>query len=302
MSLVSVVMNCHNSQLYLRDSLNSLLNQKYGNWELIFLDNSSTDNTKKIFKSFKDKRFRYFYLNKKEPLGIARFKALKKAKGSYICFLDSDDIFLPEKIYKQIKILKNSDAGFSITNSIFFNEKKEEFLYKRNLTYQKNVFYELIKNYFISFDTVMIKKNYLKKLDHTFDKNFNIIHDCDLLIRLSKISKMEYIPEALSKWRVHKNGESFKKFSTINKEKINLIKKLDKYYIKDPLYLVNRSFFLDSVYRNEILNKLLNNQSIFFFRDISQLKFSIKNFLLILLIFIPFRNFFINKILSNRVN
>jgi len=302
MSLVSVVMNCHNAELYLRDSLNSLLKQSYSNWELIFLDNNSKDNTKKIFKSFKDKRFRYFYLNKKEPLGIARFKALKKAKGKYICFLDSDDIFLPEKIYKQVKILKNSNAGFSITNSIFFNEKKEKFLYKKNLTHPKNVFYELIKNYFISFDTVMIKKTYLKKLDHAFDKNFNIIHDCDLLIRLSKISKMEYIPEALSKWRIHKNGESFKKFSKINNEKINLIKKFDKYYIKDTSYLVSRSFFLDSIYRNQILNQLLNNQSNFFFKDISKLNFNIKNFFLILLFFIPFRNFFINKILSNQIN
>jgi glycosyltransferase involved in cell wall biosynthesis len=302
MSLVSVVMNCHNGELYLRDSLNSLLKQSYSNWELIFLDNNSTDNTKKIFKSFKDKRFRYFYLNKKEPLGIARFKSLKKAKGKYICFLDSDDIFLTEKIYKQVKILKNSNAGFSITNSIFFKEKKEKFLYKKKLTFPKNVFYELIKNYFISFDTVMIKKTYLKKLDHAFDKNFNIIHDCDLLIRLSKISKMEYIPEALSKWRIHKNGESFKKFSKINNEKINLIKKFDKYYIKDTSYLVSRSFFLDSIYRNQILNQLLNNQSIFFFKDISKLKFNIKNFFLILLFFIPFRNFFINKILSIKIN
>jgi len=299
MDLVSVIMNCYNSEVYLKDSLKSLLNQDHKNWELIFLDNNSTDNSKKIFNSFKDKRFKYFCLHKKQPLGIARYKALCKAKGQYICFLDTDDIWIPKKISTQVKILANSEAGFSISNSIFFNEKNQKLFYKKDVNFSKNVFYKLIKNYFISFDTVMIKKSHLDKLDHTLDKTFNIIHDCDLLIRLSKSSKMEYVPEALSKWRIHKNSASYNKFLIINKEKMKLVKKLDGYYSGDPSYEMSRSFFLDSLYRNRCLNFLLNNQIKRAIKEVKKLKFNVKNFCAIIIIFFPLRNFFLKKILSN---
>ena len=62
--LVSIIMNCYNGEKYLKLALKSLIKQKYKNWELIFWDNKSTDKSKKIFKSFKDKRFRYFYAKK----------------------------------------------------------------------------------------------------------------------------------------------------------------------------------------------------------------------------------------------
>ena len=299
MHLVSVIMNCYNSEIYLKESLKSILNQDYKNWELIFLDNHSTDNSKKIFNSFKDKRFKYFRLNKKYPLGIARHKALSKAKGKYLCFLDTDDVWLPKKISTQVKILAKSDAGFSISNSIFFNEKKQKPFYKKDQNFSKNIFYKLIKNYFISFDTVMIKKSHLDKLDHTFDKTFNIIHDCDLLIRLSRFSKMEYVPEALSKWRIHKKGASYNKSLIINNEKIKLIKKLDKYYSGDPSYEISKSFFIDSLYRNRILNFLLNSKIKHALKELRNLKLSIKNFCVIILFLFPLRNFFLKRILSN---
>ena len=232
-------------------------------------------------------------------MGIARHKASCKAKGKYLCFLDTDDIWLPKKISTQVKILAKSDAGFSISNSIFFNEKKQKLLYKKDQNFSKNVFYKLIKNYFISFDTVMIKKSHLDKLDHTFDKTFNIIHDCDLLIRLIRFSKMEYVPEALSKWRIHKKGASYNKSLIINNEKIKLIKKLDKYYSGDPSYEISKSFFIDSLYRNRILNFLLNNKIKHALKELRNLKLSIKNFCVIILFLFPLRNFLLKRILSN---
>ena len=76
--LVSVIMNCYNGEKYLTDSLNSLLSQNYSNWELIFWDNISTDNSKKIFDSYKDKRFKYYLATKHEILYKARNLAIKK--------------------------------------------------------------------------------------------------------------------------------------------------------------------------------------------------------------------------------
>ena len=97
-------MNCYNGEKYLADSLKSVIKQKHKNWELIFWDNCSTDNSKKIFKSFKDKRFKYFLSNSHTTLYKARNLACKKAKGEFVAFIDCDDMwyqnFLSERKIK----------------------------------------------------------------------------------------------------------------------------------------------------------------------------------------------------------
>ena len=89
--LISIIMNCYNGEKYLKKSIKSVINQNYKNWELIFWDNKSSDNSKKILKEFKDNRIKYFFSKKFTNLYEARNLAIKKSKGSYICFLDTDD-------------------------------------------------------------------------------------------------------------------------------------------------------------------------------------------------------------------
>ena len=89
--LVSVIMNSHNGEKFLRRSLNSLFRQSYNNWELVFFDNKSSDNSLKILNNYNSKKVRYFYSKKKLKLYDARNKAIKKAKGKFITFLDTDD-------------------------------------------------------------------------------------------------------------------------------------------------------------------------------------------------------------------
>ena len=95
--LVSIIMNCYNGQKYLENSVRSVLKQTYRNWELIFWDNCSTDNSSKIIKKFKDKRIKYFRGNKLVNLYSARNLAVKKAKGIFVSFLDTDDWLIPSK-------------------------------------------------------------------------------------------------------------------------------------------------------------------------------------------------------------
>ena len=90
--LVTVIMNCKNGKKFIKESVNSLLNQTYKNWELIFWDNASTDKSLEILKLFNDKRIFFFKNKKASTLGEARKKALKKAKGKFICILD--DIYV----------------------------------------------------------------------------------------------------------------------------------------------------------------------------------------------------------------
>ena len=96
--LVSIIMNCHNGEKYLQKSLNSVFNQTYKNWELIFYDNRSKDKSKEIILSHKDKRVRYFKTKSMLNLYQARNLAVTKARGKYVCFLDTDDWWVKNKL------------------------------------------------------------------------------------------------------------------------------------------------------------------------------------------------------------
>ena len=107
----SIIMNCHNGEKFLAEAVQSVLNQTYKNWELIFWNNSSTDKSEKIFKSFKDRRLRYFYTHKKVSLYESRNAACEKAKGNFIAFLDVDDVWFSNKLKLQIKKFNNKKVG-----------------------------------------------------------------------------------------------------------------------------------------------------------------------------------------------
>ena len=134
--LVSVVMNCHNGEKYLKESLNSLKDQTYKNWELIFVDNFSEDNSYEIFKQANDKRFNYFRTNRKLKLYHARKIAIKKCRGQYVCFLDTDDLWKKNKLYYQINFLrkKRCEILYSKFDINEISKKKKIHQYKKKFT------------------------------------------------------------------------------------------------------------------------------------------------------------------------
>tara|TARA_Y100000991_G_scaffold214904_1_gene203782 strand:- start:875 stop:1792 length:918 start_codon:yes stop_codon:yes gene_type:complete len=212
-SLVSVIMNCHNSEKYLEDAINSVINQTYQNWELIFWDNCSSDKSSQIVNSFKDKRIKYYLAKQFSSLGAARNLAISKSKGEYIAFLDCDDLWFPKKIESQLPFFKDKEVGIVISNTIFFGKNiKDKILYKENYPPPQGfVFRKLIEAYYISLETVMLSKKHLSRLDHLFDVRFEVIEEFDLLVRLSYFSKLSYVNKILGKWRIHKESLSFKK-------------------------------------------------------------------------------------------
>ena len=293
--LVSVIINCHNSEKYLDETLRSVISQTYKKWELIFYDNKSTDNSFNIFKSFKENRFKYFKSRKFKKLGEARKDALLKARGAYITFLDADDIWKKNKLKVQLKYFNNKNIGFTTSNSVFFDEKNEKNFYPDNKRFNKNIFYDLIKNYFISFDTVIIKTSKLNELKKKLDKKFNIIHDLDLIIRLSKICEMNYAPYALSKWRMRSDSLSYNNFKNIIKEKKLFITSLSRLLKNDKKFLVSRKVFLDTLYRQEILYLISQKKYMKIIKIVKKLNLNIKNILLIIVIFLPFKKYLFNK-------
>ena len=293
--LVSVIINCHNSEKYLEETLKSVVTQTYKKWELIFYDNKSTDNSFKIFKSFKEKRFKYFKSKRFKKLGEARKDALLKARGDYIAFLDADDIWKKNKLKIQLNYFNDENIGFTISNSVFFNKNNEKNFYPDKKKFNKNVFYDLIENYFISFDTVIIKTSKLNELNKKLDKKFNIIHDLDLIIRLSKICEMNYVPQTLSKWRMRKDSLSYNSFKNIIKEKKKFITSLSRLLKNDKKFLMSRKLFLDTLYRQEILHLISQKKYMKIAKIAKKLKLNIKNVLLLIIIFLPFKKYIFDK-------
>lgn len=114
--LVSVIMPSYNTGKFIAESINSVLSQTYNNLELIIVDDCSTDNTDEVVKSFDDKRIRYFKNEKNSGAAVSRNRALREAKGKWIAFLDSDDLWIEDKLEKQIKFMRENNYHFSYTN------------------------------------------------------------------------------------------------------------------------------------------------------------------------------------------
>ena len=114
--LVSIIMPSYNTASFIEETIQSVLNQTYTNWELIIVDDCSTDNTNEVVDTIKDCRIHYLKNEKNSGAAISRNKALREAKGQWIAYLDSDDLWMPEKLEKQIKFMEENVYVFSYTN------------------------------------------------------------------------------------------------------------------------------------------------------------------------------------------
>lgn len=120
--LVSIVMPSYNSERYIKGSIESVLNQTYPFWELLIVDDCSTDKTVDIVKSFKDERIKLFQNEVNSGAALSRNWALREAKGRWIAFLDSDDLWLSTKLEEQLEFMIVNNYGFSYTDYRISND------------------------------------------------------------------------------------------------------------------------------------------------------------------------------------
>ena len=113
--LVSIIMPSYNTAPYIRNTIQSVLEQTYQNWELIIVDDCSEDNTDDVVAAIKDDRIKYFHTDRHSGAAVSRNRALREAKGRWMAFLDSDDLWMPEKLEKQISFMESNGYSFSYT-------------------------------------------------------------------------------------------------------------------------------------------------------------------------------------------
>lgn len=124
--LVSIIMPSYNTARFIKETVDSVLAQSYTNWELLIVDDCSTDNTDDVVAQFSDDpRIKYIKNSKNSGAAESRNRALREAKGKWIAFLDSDDLWEPDKLKKQIAFMKDNGYHFSYTNYIEIDEESK---------------------------------------------------------------------------------------------------------------------------------------------------------------------------------
>ena len=226
--LVSIIINCFNGEKYLDYAIQSVLKQSYKNWEIIFFDNNSTDKSFSILRNYKDKRIRYFKLNKTQTLYKARNLAVKKSKGKLISFLDVDDWWKKDKLKKQVSYFVNNKKIEIIYSNIYlFSEKKNKI--KKFIKGKLKSGYlsqKLINNYQLPILSSVIKKKIFSQIK--FDNRYTIIGDFDFFVRLSLKKKIFAIQEPLAYYRIHSSNLTHQKIDLNIRELARWLKEKKK--------------------------------------------------------------------------
>ncbi len=213
MALVSVNIPCFNSAKFIGETLKSVLNQTYTDFEIIVMDDGSTDGTGRIVNSLRDSRIKYFY-KANEGLSETRNKGILASAGKYIAFLDHDDIWLPQKLEKEMAILETGDAGLVFSDCyISRGGIREKMTYfdrckpKRGLVFEDLLF---DSSNFIPLSTVVMRSDIFKDIGY-FKKEFKIGEEYELFLRAAHKYKFDYVDEPLAEYRIHENNFSARK-------------------------------------------------------------------------------------------
>ena len=230
--IFSVIMNCRNGEEFLVEAIDSVLAQSYPNWELIFWDNQSTDQTAEIVEKYQDSRIKYYRSETFQKLGEARESAIKKATGEFIAFLDSDDRWVPHKLERMIPIFNDPKVGIGFSNCMkFAGNGFNKLIYTSPKDYAEgSVFYRLLDNYFLNLQTVVIRVEALQGLEYIFDKNLELAEEADLFLRVAHDWSLSYVDEVLAEYRIHKKSDSFLRTELFVSEIEKIIKNLEYIY------------------------------------------------------------------------
>lgn len=217
--LVSVICLCFNHRHYVIEAMTSVLNQSCTDWELIVVDDASTDGSVDVIKEFlsSNQRVKFLPLNSNVGNCKAFNLGLKIAKGDFVIDLAADDILLPERIEEGLKAFALSGPGYGVNFSdAEYIDGHGIFLYRHSDKFphqsipQGDIYCELIKRYFICPPTMMFRREVIDDL-HGYDETL-AYEDFDFWIRSSRKFKYCYIPAVLVKKRVLKNSLSARQF------------------------------------------------------------------------------------------
>jgi len=207
---LSIIMSVYNEEKYLREAMDSILNQTFRDFEFLIINDCSTDSSREIILSYPDPRIRLIDNTVNIGLTCSLIKGLQLAAGEYIARQDADDISLPRRLEKQINFLhQNATVGLVGTSPIVINEEGKCLFVIPVLTGIKELKKELENGNQFTHGSVVFRKKCIEQVG-SYRKEFKVAQDYDLWLRLSKFFNLANISEPLYKWRLDINSISGK--------------------------------------------------------------------------------------------
>lgn len=250
--LVSIIMPNYNCEKFVEETVKSVINQTYTNWELLFVDDCSTDNSVAIVESFNDSRIRILKNEKNSGAAVSRNYALREAKGDYIAFLDSDDIWLPEKLEKQISFMEKNGYKFSYSKYEEIDETSQSL--GRVVSGPKKI------NKRKQFDycwqgclTVMYEKSTVGVVQIEDIKKNN---DYAIWLKVCKKADCYLLPEVLAKYRKRSGSISRQSYTKLIKWHYKLFREAEKRRAIVSFFLTARNLFFGVIKKLKYVDQI----------------------------------------------
>lgn len=238
--LVSIITPCYNAALFIERTIESVLSQSYVNWEIIIVDDCSTDESQEIIREYAEKDTRIKLIINQKNMGTAksRNKAIEVAKGDYIAFLDNDDIWLPQKLEKQIAIMQKEDIFMSYTAYDLIDKKDRcigTFLVGEKASYKDMLKTSVIGTLTMVYNVKELGKYYFHGVGHE-----------DYVMKLEILKKIDFargINEPLAKYRRLNDSLSSNKIRAA-KWQWHIYRDIEKLsFIKSIFYFLNYTYY-----------------------------------------------------------
>ena len=206
MPLVSVIVNIRNGSAFLRDALDSVIAQGFTDWELIAWDDRSTDNSAQIVAEYGDPRVHYYLSPAETPLGKARDLAIRQSRGEWLAFIDQDDLWLPNKLEKQIA-LAAPDVGLIYGRTLMFDRRGElrdyDYAHEFECLPEGEIFQQLFRHgCFIAMSSAMLRRSAVEQIGGIPDE-IQVVPDYFLYTAIAHRYRARAVQDVICRYRVH---------------------------------------------------------------------------------------------------
>ena len=241
--MVSIIIPCYNAEKHIKETIRSVLEQSHHDFELLLVDDGSTDKSKIFIKSINDKRIKYYYKTN-EGVSFSRNKGIAMAKGEFVVFLDADDLLHLSFLEKRIFTLSKSSAIACASNVVLVDGKGNK------IEEDKNHFAANKSSQILEFNDGIItcpssyifKTEFIKKHKITFNKNLQSSADKYFLLEVLKHGKIELINDSPMYYRILNDSMSHKITKTLLKDQISFYNEI-KSFFKNSSNSVTKSYY-----------------------------------------------------------
>lgn len=240
--LISIIINCFNSEKYLDAALDSVLVQTYPHWEIVFWDNQSTDRSADIVKRRADRRIRYFYASQHTVLGTARNLAIAQAQGEWVAFLDCDDLWSPEKLAMQVDLIRQNGPELGLVYAraehlleqdglaTAWGQKLAKVSSARNFELpQGRIFAQMMRANHVPLVAALVRRSALMAIGG-IGPSLKQAEDYELFVKVAHDYTVAAVDEELCQFRVHQNNWSHSQAEISYTESISIVER----YLPDP--------------------------------------------------------------------